>query len=314
MVDRDFMVHGNTELLTAQKKIALTIGNFDGVHLGHLHVVKTLRDFANGRPTVALTFDPHPSSVISPQTVKPSLVSLEERINFLLKSGVDAVVVQRFSAEFAKLSADEFIADYLLKKFNIFSAVIGFDFCYGSSRRGNWSHFEESARRFGFEARQSTPLIVEGSPVSSSRIRAAILAKDFSGAERLLGRDFRLSGIVVQGDQRGRLIGFPTANLGIKDQNCLIPPYGVYAVEVHLPGELHSRPGVMNCGVRPTIAAGLKLQIEAHILDYSGDLYGCDISFSVRKFIRTEMKFSGLEHLKSQIQNDVDQARLFFGV
>ncbi|MBM3383073.1 MAG: riboflavin biosynthesis protein RibF [Betaproteobacteria bacterium] len=314
MVEWGFSVFGRTGLIAERQPVALTIGNFDGVHLGHLHVLKMLRDFKKDLPIVALTFDPHPTVVLSPQVAKPSLVPLSKRVDLLLAAGVDAVVVQKFSFSFAQLSADEFVDEYLLKSFNVQAAMIGFDFCYGANRSGNWEHFEAFSRRRGFAARQADPLVIDGAPVSSSRIRAAILSKEFDSARRMLGRDFCLNGVVVKGDQRGRQIGFPTANLGLFDENCLIPPFGVYAVEVLLPRENTSKPGVMNCGVRPTIADGLKLQIEAHILDYSGDLYGSEIAFGLRKFIRTEMKFSGLDNLKAQIQSDVNQARQYFGV
>ncbi|MEN9530078.1 MAG: hypothetical protein RI932_1951 [Pseudomonadota bacterium] len=309
-----FSVFGRTDLIAQQQPIALTIGNFDGVHLGHMHVLKTLREFTKDLPIVALTFDPHPTVVLSPQLAKPSLVPMSKRVDLLLAAGVDAVVVQKFSFSFAQLSADDFVSEYLLKSFNIRAAVIGFDFCYGANRSGDWNHFEAFAKVRGFAARQAEPLFIDGLPVSSSRIRAAILAKEFEAAQKMLGRDFCLNGVVVKGDQRGRQIGFPTANLGLLDESCLVPPFGVYAVEVFLPGEKTPRPGVMNCGVRPTIADGLKLQIEAHILDYTGDLYGSEIAFAIKKFIRTELKFSGLDHLKAQIQSDVNQARLYFGV
>jgi riboflavin kinase/FMN adenylyltransferase len=252
--------------------------------------------------------------VLSPQVAKPSLVPLAKRVDLLLAAGVDAVVVQKFSFSFSQLSADDFVDEYLLKNFNVQAAMFGFDFCYGANRSGNWQHFEKCAQLRGFPAKQAEPLFIDGAPVSSSRIRAAILAKEFDKARKMLGRDFCLNGIVVKGDQRGRQIGFPTANLGLLDESCLVPPYGVYAVEVFLPNEKTPRPGVMNCGVRPTIADGLKLQIEAHILDYSGDLYGSEIAFAIKKFIRTEMKFSGLDHLKLQIQSDVTAARQYFGV
>ncbi|MEY4064403.1 MAG: hypothetical protein RIR26_611, partial [Pseudomonadota bacterium] len=263
---------------------------------------------------VALTFHPHPSVLLSPELAKPALSSVQQRVELLLAAGVDLVVVQNFSKAFASLSADDFIADYLLKHFNLSAAVIGFDFCYGAQRRGNWEHLEKAAKRYGFSAFRSEPYFMHGLPVSSSRIRAAILQRDFQTASELLGRDFTLGGVVVQGDQRGRQLGFPTANLGLEEKNILIPPYGVYAVEIFLPEEKSPRYGVMNCGVRPTIAQGLKLQIEAHILDFDADIYGNKVQFAVKKFIRTEMKFSGLDHLKSQIQDDVAQARLFFGV
>lgn len=314
MSDWDFSVHGRQDLVGSRLPVALTVGNFDGVHLGHRRVIQTLKEFSDGLPLLALTFDPHPSHVLFPSNGKPSVIPLSERIHLLLELGVDAVVVQKFDETFAQLSADDFISKYLLQEFSLKKAVIGFDFCYGAGRKGDWNHFNQAAAKFGFDARRAEVMLVDGVPVSSSRIRTAVHALDFPLVEKLLGRPYSLSGIVVQGDQRGRLIGFPTANLGLEQELPLLPPFGVYAVDVFLPNELTPRHGVMNCGVRPTIASGLRLQIETHILDYSGDLYGKKITFCVRKFIRTEMKFSGLEQLREQIQSDVGAALTFFGV
>ncbi|MEY2988212.1 MAG: hypothetical protein RJB13_1733 [Pseudomonadota bacterium] len=314
MGDSGLRIFGDIDSVQQRRNVALTIGNFDGVHLGHLHVIETLRSQSGGLPLVVLTFDPHPSVLLSSKQAKQPLQSLNSRVEMLLQNGIDAVVVQDFSEEFSRLSADQFICDYLLPKFSIKCAVLGFDFCYGARRSGDWSHFETHAHRYGFQALRATPFLIDGQPVSSSRIRTAILEHDFENVERLLGRPFTLEGVVVKGDQRGRLIGFPTANLGLDPGVGTVLPFGVYAVEVFLPGENLPRIGVMNCGVRPTFAEGLKLQIETHIIGFSGDIYGCSVSFSVKKFIRPEMKFAGIDDLKSRIAIDVQLARSFFGV
>ena len=314
MDESGLRIFGDVGTVQNRRDIALTIGNFDGVHLGHMHVIDTLKRQSGGLPLVVLTFDPHPSVLLSSTQAKQPLQSLNDRVELLLQRGIDAVVVQEFSGAFSRLSADEFFREYLMKKFSVKQAVLGFDFCYGARRSGDWQHFESSARRYGFQALRASPFLVDGHTVSSSRIRASILEHDFENVERLLGRAFTLSGVVVKGDQRGRLIGFPTANLGLELDAGTALPFGVYAVEVFLPGETRPRLGVMNCGVRPTIADGLKLQIETHIIGFAGDLYGCNISFAVRKFIRSEMKFSGLDGLKAQIAIDVQQSRSFFGV
>jgi riboflavin kinase/FMN adenylyltransferase len=314
MAEADLKVFGDEKLLWERHPVALTIGNFDGIHLGHVHVIETLKRHSAGLPLVVLTFDPHPSSLLSAASPKQPLLSLSQRVELLLAVGVDAVVVQNFSQEFSNLTPDAFVSDYLLKYFNLRCAVLGFDFCYGSRRAGDWAHFEASSKKFGFSAWQATPLIIDDAPVSSSRIRNAIQRHDFEIVERLLGRTFTLEGVVVKGDQRGRLIGFPTANLGLSNNEGTVLPYGVYAVEVTLQKGTPPLLGVMNCGVRPTIAEGLKLQIETHIIGFSGDLYGCEISFAVKRFIRSEMKFSDLESLKSQISLDVAQTCRFFGV
>lgn len=314
MDDSGLRIFGDADVIRQHRGIALTIGNFDGVHLGHLHVIETLKQRSQGLPLVVLTFDPHPSALLTTTNTKQPLQSLGSRIEVLLKNGISAVAVQNFNEDFSRLTPDEFISEYLVKHFNIKSAVLGFDFCYGARRAGDWTHFELNARKFGFAALRASPFLMGDQPVSSSRIRKSIQQCDFETVERMMGRPFTLSGVVVQGDQRGRLIGFPTANLGLEPCAGTVLPFGVYAVEVELEGEAQPRPGVMNCGVRPTIADGLKLQIETHILGFSGDLYGQKISFAVRKFLRAEMKFAGLESLKDQIASDVQLARSFFGV
>jgi riboflavin kinase/FMN adenylyltransferase len=314
MSDWSYTVYGKEDVIRSRLPIGLTIGNFDGVHRGHQFVIQTLRDFADGLPLVALTFDPHPSQILSPANSKQVIEPTAERVRLMLSLGLDAVVVQQFSCEFAQLTADEFVFNYLVREFSVAKAVIGFDFCYGTERSGHWQHFQAAAARLGFDARRAEPFLIEGVPVSSSRIRSAVLAADFKLAEQLLGRPFSLSGVVVRGDQRGRLIGFPTANLGIDHALPLLPAHGVYAVQVLFDGESKPRFGVMNCGVRPTISSGLQLQVETHIFDFSGDIYGKKIAFIPKKFIRTEKKFSGLDELKEQIQSDSEAAKNFFGV
>jgi riboflavin kinase/FMN adenylyltransferase len=314
MADWEYKIYGRADVIRDRLPIALTIGNFDGVHRGHQFIIQTLREFAAGLPVVALTFDPHPSSILSPVHAKAAIEPAQERVRLMLASGLDAVVVQQFTPEFAKLTADEFVFEYLAREFSILKAVIGFDFCYGTERRGDWQHFQTASSRAGFAAKRADPFLIQGQPVSSSRIRAAVQAGDFETAELLLGRSFTLSGVVVKGDQRGRQIGFPTANLGMAHDHPLLPPHGVYAVEVILEGEISSRFGVMNCGVRPTISSGLRMQVETHIFDFAGDIYGKRITFIPKLFIRTEKKFSDLDQLKQQIQSDSEAARNFFGV
>lgn len=314
MADWAYSVYGRQDVIRDRVPVGLTIGNFDGIHLGHQFVIETLRQFASGLPLAALTFDPHPSSILSPAQAKLVIEPVSERVRLMLSMGLDAVVVQKFTHDFSRLTADQFVYDYLAAEFSIAKAVIGFDFCYGSERSGNWQHFQTAASVAGFSARRAEPCLIEGQPVSSSRIRAAVHSGDFELAAKLLGRPYTLHGIVVKGDQRGRLMGFPTANLGIDHENPLLPAHGVYAVEVIFEGESNPRFGVMNCGVRPTISSGLRLQVETHIFDFSGDLYGRKISFIPRSFIRTEKKFSSLEQLKEQIQSDSGAAMKFFGV
>jgi riboflavin kinase/FMN adenylyltransferase len=288
----------------------MTFGNFDGVHLGHQKLIAELRELSNPHPTVAFTFDPHPSHVVRPAQEKPLLMTLEERVSALLSAGVDAVYVQAFDQAFASLTADAFLETYLPERFEIRAVLLGFNFCYGRERQGCWSHFKPIAHAHGWKARHSTPLALDGVEISSSRIRELLLQGSVEEATRALGRPYVLEGVVVKGDQRGRLMGFPTANLEAAKR--VLPPNGVYACAVDIEGVGVGLPAVMNCGVRPTLGAGLRHQIEAHILDFDRDIYGAKIRFHVLRYLRSELRFSGLDALTTQISADVAAARAFF--
>ncbi|APJ05030.1 riboflavin biosynthesis protein RibF [Silvanigrella aquatica] len=291
--------------------IALTIGNFDGVHLGHCYLINELKKISNHNPIVVLTFDPHPVAYFSADNPKPLLNTLSDKIELLRKSGVDAVIVQKFTKEFSLLSADEF-CNWLKQNFNISAVMLGHDFCYGKQRKGNFEHMKAFAEKEHWDIRQTPAFkLYEDQVVSSSFVRQVIAQGQAEEVEKLLSRPYFLPGVVVKGDQRGRLMGFPTANLELDDA-LVIPKYGVYACYVEIDSDGVLLPAVMNCGVRPTIASGLKLQIEAHILDFSDDIYSRKVKFHLKKFIRGEMKFTGIEQLKEQIAKDVQEARSFF--
>lgn len=310
LVGPDFVVHGRTELISERLPIGMTFGNFDGVHLGHQKLLEELREFSAPHPIVAFTFDPHPSHVVRPAQEKPLLMTLEERIQALLDAGADAVYVQTFDKTFASLTADAFVEAFLPSRFNLHSILLGFNFCYGRDRQGCWSHFRPLAKAHGWKVAHSTPLLLDGVELSSSKIREWVLQGNVEEAIRALGRPYALEGIVVKGDQRGRTIGFPTANLETTKQ--VVPAHGVYACQVDIEGVGTGYRGVMNCGVRPTLGAGLKLQIEAHILDFDRDIYGARIKFHLLRYLRSEMRFDGLDALKAQIAADVAAASTHF--
>lgn len=312
-----FEVYGNIDIIKNKKSVCITFGNFDGVHLGHKYLLESMHNRVKNIPIVIVTFDPHSSDYFTPHQQKPLLTKLEDKISLLLSYGASTVVVQKFTKEFASLSADDFCAHWLHGNFNISYVILGHDFCYGKNRQGNFLHMKNYGEKQGWIVSQTeafaSPLINQ-EPVSSSRIRKEISTGNMENVENLLGRPYALSGIVVRGDQRGRTLGFPTANLKL-DDNYAIPKYGVYACYVELLD--HARqptllPAVMNCGVRPSVAEGLKLQIEAHILDFNEDIYDKNIKFHIKKYMRGEQKFSGLDHLKEQITTDVNEARNYF--
>lgn len=307
---QSFKVVGIEDIIRKKNRIAITFGNFDGVHLGHIHLLKELKKISNDNPIVVVTFDPHPAMYFS-GIKKPLLNTTEDKINLLLEAGVSSVVVQPFNQSFANLTADNF-CEWLKENFNISSVILGYDFCYGKQRLGNFEHMKAFAEKEQWEIRKAEVFkLYNDKVVSSSSIRELILQGQVEEAEYLLNRPYFLPGTVVQGDQRGRLIGFPTANIDLQE-DLVIPKYGVYACFVEIESSKKLLPAVMNCGVRPTIAKGLKLQIEAHILNFSQDIYGKKVKFFLKKFIRGEMKFESIDQLKEQITKDVEQAKNLF--
>ncbi len=308
-----YKLFGNQEIINQKETVSFTIGNFDGVHAGHVYLIDQLKKLNAGIPIAILTFHPHPVSFFSPKNPKTLLSTLEDKVSLLLKIGVDVVVVQQFDNDFASLSSDEFCM-WLKNNFNIYSVIIGHDFQYGKQRKGDFAHMKNFASKENWKIVQIPAFkMLDGQVVSSSLIRGALTCGDVEEVEKFLTRPYCLPGIVVKGDQRGRLIGFPTANIQL-DDILVIPRYGVYACLVEIESNGVLLPAVMNCGVRPTIASGLKLQIEAHILDFSQEIYGSRVRFHVKKFIRGEMKFENLDELKQQIGKDVLLASQYFSI
>lgn len=302
-----FKVFGDRAVIEGRQPVALTFGNFDGVHQGHVELLRELIDESAGLATCAVTFFPHPTRVFAPDSPKPMILTLQERVQRLLETGIDAVVVQDFSEEFAELSADDFLRGYLDRHFQVKRVLLGYDFSYGKDRSGNFEHLSARAPELGWKVKRAAAFELGGEVVSSTRIREAIVRGQVEKAELLMCRPFELTGVVVHGDKRGRTIGFPTANLEVQSE--ILPLFGVYACEVHRWSNGQTHPGVMNCGYRPTLGQDLRLQIEAHLLDFQGDLYGERLSFRLKRFIRKELRFSGLRELKEQIAADSAAAR-----
>jgi len=313
MLDDTFSnIFGKKEIIDTNQRIGLTFGNFDGVHLGHAHLIEKLRSISKGLPIVVVTFDPHPATFFHPENPKPLLMSLDDRVLFLKKNGVDLVVVKKFDEVFSLLTADDFCTKWLKTKFNIQTILLGHDSSYGKNKEGNFAHLKSFASNLNWQVDQLEPLKEKktGAIISSSAIRHALCNADVEFAETLLGRPYSLSGTVVKGDQVGRQLGFPTANIN-PNYHYVIPRYGVYTcyVEIHQRKQLY--PAVMNCGIRPTVS-GKKLQIEAHILNFSEEIYDQEVTFHIKKHIRTEMKFEDISSLKKQICLDVSTASLLF--
>ena len=285
----------------------VVIGNFDGVHRGHQAVLRQARALADaqGLRCVVLTFDPHPSEVLGRGT-PPRLTTLATRIELLRRHGATDVAVEPFTMELASWSPERFMTDLLAKRLGTRAVVVGENFRFGHNRAGDFETLRTLGATYGFEAVAAEVAGDDEGPFSSTRVRDAVAAGDVERAARVLGRPHALQGVVEHGDARGRTIGFPTANLGEVAE--MLPAYGVYAVRVRRAGTATSENGVMNVGVRPTVG-GIVFRIEAHLLDFEGDLYGQTLGVDLVARLRGEQKFAGLDELRAQIARDAEAAR-----
>ena len=288
----------------------VAIGNFDGVHLGHRAVIESAIAEArtHALAPVVLTFDPHPAEVLGGST-RPPLTVLARKLELIERLGPEVgVVVEPFTRELSKLSPAEFARDFIVGLLAAKVVIVGENFRFGHSRSGDLRTLGELGKELGFEARASSLSGDAEGPYSSTRARAALAAGDLAGVARVLGRPHSISGEVVQGAQRGRTIGVPTANLGGVLE--ALPPYGVYAVLVDLLEDGVAKSlasGVANIGLRPTVSAGFS--VEVHLFDFAGDLYGKTLRVHLAARLREERKFSGLPELKAQIEKDSAEAR-----
>jgi riboflavin kinase/FMN adenylyltransferase len=284
----------------------LAIGVFDGVHLGHQAVVQSLEG-----TVAALTFEPHPLAIIAPDRAPPRLTTLEQKVAYLRSRGTVAVVAVKFDAALRELSPDGFVSE--LKR--IFPALkqvaIGENWSFGRNREGNAIRLAELAKSKGFIVKAIASVMFDGAPVSSTRIREAILQRDFDKAARLLGRSYAVSGLVAHGDGRGHQIGFPTANLIRIEQ--MLPPRGVYAARARVAGNLTKYRAVMNLGQRPTFTSDRTDSLEVHLLDFKADLYDQKLWVSDLAWLRDEQSFADAGALKAQITKDIEHARELLG-
>ena len=300
-------VHHDLKQLPAFKNAIITTGAFDGVHIGHQEIISRMKQIAQEikGETVIVTFHPHPRKVISsiPGEIK-QLTSLEERIELLTQSGIDHLVVVNFDYAFSNLSADEYIKAFLFDHFHPHTILVGYDHRFGNGRNGNFELLQKFGSALGFKVEQIHEKIISDEIVSSTHIRNYILEHQIEKANALLGYPYLFDGFVVRGNQIGRTIGFPTANLHINNEEKIIPSNGVYAVKVKgkcLGNTIYN--GMMNIGIRPTVD-GQKKVIEVHILDFDQDIYEQNLTVMVYEYIRGEVKFDGLEALKAQLAKD----------
>jgi riboflavin kinase/FMN adenylyltransferase len=281
----------------------VAIGVFDGVHLGHQAVVRSLEG-----KVAALTFEPHPLAVIAPDRVPPRLTTLEQKVAYLRAQGTVAVIAVKFDAALRELSPAAFV-DEISRIFpDLKQVAIGENWSFGRNREGNAARLAELAQAHGFSVRAIPPVQLDGAPVSSTRVREAILQRRFDEAARLLGRSYAVTGKVIHGDERGRTLGFPTANLADVEQ--LLPPRGVYAARARVAGNLTKYRAVMNLGNRPTFTSNGTDSLEVHVLDFTADLYEQKLWVSDFVWLRDEQSFANADALKAQIAEDSARARV----
>lgn len=290
------------------KNAVVTSGTFDGVHLGHQKILNRLQELAQltGGETVLITYWPHPRLVLQPSHNPLRLLStFSEKVSLLEKIGIDHLLILPFTEEFSQMSSEEFIRKILVEKIQTKTLVIGYDHKFGKNREGSFDYLKTHSHLFGFELEEISRQDVDELGVSSTKIRNALVHGDVKTANKYLGRPYELSGLVVQGQQLGRSIGFPTANIQVEDPYKLLPKDGAYAVYVEVDGRRFK--AMLNIGDRPTVAGDQKT-IEAHLIDFDGNLYGKVLHLYFAEFLRPEKRFENLEALKNQLLLDREQA------
>lgn len=280
-----------------------TTGTFDGVHLGHKKILSQLVQTAHkvGGESVLLTFSPHPRLVLQPDVELQLLTSLEEKIGLLEQTGLDHLIIHPFTKEFSRTPSLEFVREILVNQLGVKQLVIGYDHHFGRNREGSFHHLKEFGPIYGFEVEEIPALDIDAVNISSTKIRTALIEGNVELATTYLGHPYIIGGEVIKGDQIGRSIGFPTANLDINFQHKLIPADAVYAGYVRLNGEHHK--AMANIGRRPTVGSNRR-SVEIHLLDFEGDLYGQHLHFAVGHRLRDVMNFKSLDALKTQLALD----------
>ena len=290
---------------TNLKNTIVTIGTFDGVHLGHQKIIKRLLELKQqqGGETLLFTFDPHPRKVISPNENNLQLITTtQEKCELLKQFGIDNVLVYPFTKEFAQTQAKDYVSEIISKGLKTKTLVIGYDHHFGSNREGNIDTLKELCIDYNFDVEEISAQEINQLNVSSTRIRKAIADGDVQTANEFLGYRFFMTGVVVKGKQLGRTIGYPTANVFIENADKLIPKIGVYAVNVFHKEKAYK--GMLNIGTNPTTDADNKIKIEVNIFDFDFEIYGDEIKLEFVKRIRNEEKFANLEELKNALAND----------
>ena len=302
------VIHHAKDLGNGSRNVCLAIGVFDGVHLGHQQIIR--QTIADARQhdalAVVITFDRHPNAVVAPDRVPPQIFSRSQKLQAIAALGADALLEIHFDQEFSEQSGETFIRGLVFGAGRIKSICVGADFVFGHKRSGNVELLRRLGKEMGFQVHGMAAVALDGQPVSSTRIREMIRAGNFDAASQMLGRAYAICGKVVKGDQVGQTIGFPTANLDVAQ--LILPPNGVYAACTELEGKFYRV--ALNIGVRPTVATGRpELRVEAHLLDFSGDLYDQEIELQLLAKLRDERRFGTVDELRQQIAYDVTSVR-----
>ena len=303
-------VHHSTEQLPEFKNAVITIGTFDGVHLGHRQIIESLKQEAlkvNGE-SVIITFHPHPRKVVSSVITGVRLINtLSERIELLSKTCIDHLVIVPFTDYFANQTGEEYIRDFLVEKFHPHTLIIGYDHRFGRERKGDFTLMKAQAAIYGYQLKEIPVHILDSIKVSSSNIRNALLQGHIDEANKLLGYSFFFEGEVVHGDKIGRTISYPTANLKSTDDEKIVLGDGIYAVYAQLATVTYK--GMMSIGFRPTVNGRTRV-VEVNLFGFNEEIYGSQLRITVVKYLRSEVKFGGLEELKEQLHKDREQSLL----
>ena len=304
-------IHRDLTHLPALRRAVITIGTFDGVHSGHRYILQQLQETAAAceGETVIITFDPHPREVLLPGGPPVKLLTtLDEKIELLSKEGIDHLVIVPFTREFSELSAQAYLEEFLIEKFNPHTIIIGYDHRFGHNREGGLELLEAEQNRYGFRLVEIPQQIVQDLAVSSTKIRKSLQDGNIQLANELLGYPYFVEGKVIHGDKMGRQLGFPTANIALPDPRKLIPVEGIYAIRVYLDGQGTPLNGVMSIGTRPTFN-GADLRVEAHIFDFSQEIYDRVLRVELISYIRANQKFDNIDALVAQMHKDSQEAR-----
>ena len=316
-------VHRDINNLPNFKNAAITIGTFDGVHSGHVQIIQQVKKEAliNGGESVIITFDPHPRMILNRKENQAPirlLTTMQEKTELLAKQGIDHLVVVPFTLEFSNQTALEYISDFLVKRFHPETIIIGYDHRFGKNRSGDYQLLEKYQQKYNYKVKEIPEHVLNDITISSTKIRSALKEGDIKTAKECLGYDYFFEGKVVDGNKLGRTMGYPTANLEIKNTNKLIPENGIYAVNLEIgkisvnedslfiPESFHQ--GMMSIGIRPTIADNRRT-IEVNIFDFKEDIYGRMVRVYVKYFLRNEERFENMEELKRHISFDEINAK-----